>query len=212
VPGSSRSSIAAALAKAEPRLSRLIEIVGPPPARRALPVAERFEQLAVAILHQQLAGAAAATITARTRTALGGLGPEAILTVDDGALRACGVSGAKAAALRDLARQVEDGRVNLASLSRLSDAEVVETLSSVRGIGRWTAEMFLMGPLGRPDVWPVGDLGVRSGWALICTEPVRAAHELGEAAEHLRPWRSSVAWYCWQAVGLARSNGGSLPR
>ena len=208
----SRSRIATELEAADPRLARIIELIGPPPARRPLRVSQRFDHLAVAILHQQLAGAAAATLTARTRAALGALEPAAILSAEEGELRACGVSGAKAAALRDLAQRVDDGRLELSALGRRSDEVVIETLSDVRGIGRWTAEMFLMGPLGRHDVWPVGDLGVRSGWALIADEPTRRPRELKEEAEHLRPWRSSVAWYCWQAVELARSGGGSLPR
>jgi 3-methyladenine DNA glycosylase/8-oxoguanine DNA glycosylase len=204
--------IAQALRVEEPRLGGLIDLVGPPPNRRALPVAKRFDQLAVAILHQQLAGKAAATITARARDALGTLSPDAILTAKPTTLRACGVSGAKQAALEDLATKVTTKQVDLAALGRRSDAEVIDTLSSVRGIGRWTAEMFLMGPLGRHDVWPIGDLGVRAGWALIVDEPIRPPRELAEAVEHLRPWRSSVAWYCWQAVDVARQADGSLPR
>jgi 3-methyladenine DNA glycosylase/8-oxoguanine DNA glycosylase len=204
--------IALELSAAEPGMGAIIQLVGPPPARRALPVAMRFDQLAVAILHQQLAGRAAATITARVRDALGALSPEAILSVDAPTLRACGVSGAKQAALTDLATKVATGGVDLAALGRRSDIDVIAALTSVRGIGPWTAEMFLMGPLGRHDVWPVGDLGVRSGWALIRDEPVRPATELVDATEHLRPWRSSVAWYCWQAVDVARSNGGTIPR
>jgi 3-methyladenine DNA glycosylase/8-oxoguanine DNA glycosylase len=211
-PSPAALAVAAQLSGGDPRLAGVIELIGPPPTRRAIPVTRRFESLATAILHQQLAGKAAATITARSVAALGALAPEPILSSDEAALRACGVSGAKAAALRDLAAKVASGQLDLGALGRRSDDEVIEELVAVRGIGRWTAEMFLMGPLGRPDVWPVGDLGVRSGWALISGEPARPANELGGAADHLRPLRSSVAWYCWQAVDLARSNGGLLPR
>jgi 3-methyladenine DNA glycosylase/8-oxoguanine DNA glycosylase len=212
VPTLKPVEIAAALRAEEPRLGGLIELLGPPPSRRALPVAKRFDQLAVAILHQQLAGKAAATITARARAALGSLSPETILAADPTTLRSCGVSGAKQAALEDLATKVSAREVDLAALGRRSDDEVIDALSSIRGIGRWTAEMFLMGPLGRHDVWPIGDLGVRAGWALIVDEPIRPPRELAEVVEHLRPWRSSVAWYCWQAVDVARSTDGSIPR
>ena len=128
-------------------------------------------------------------------------------------LRSCGVSGAKEAALLDLAERVDDGRLSLATLGRLEDDAVIAQLVAVRGIGRWTAEMFLMGCLGRHDVWPVGDLGVRNGWALLTsaeTTPHPSAME--NAADHLRPWRSSVAWCCWRAVDVSRENGGVLPR
>ena len=209
----SRSLPAAELSAADPALARLIDIIGPPPARRPQRVADRFGSLARAILHQQLATQAAATITGRVRDAMGGsISSTGLLELDDGILRSCGVSGAKQAALMDLSNRVEDGRLDLHALGRLDDAEVVTQLSAVRGIGRWTAEMFLMGPLGRHNVWPVGDLGVRSGWGLLRrldAAPTPAALE--DAADHLVPWRSSVAWCCWRAVDLARENGGTLP-
>ena len=209
----SRSELAAAIAAADPAFTSLIDIVGPPPARRPLAVPQRFERLATAILHQQLAGAAAATITTRTRLALGGaITPDGLATIPDDELRACGVSGAKAAALKDLSRHVVEGHLDLGHLGKRSDDDVIASLVKVRGVGQWTAEMFLMGPLGRHDVWPVGDLGVRSGWALVRREPPKPPKQLLDAADALRPWRSSVAWYCWQAVDVARSNGGVLPR
>ena len=201
-----RSDLAHALCAAEPRLAWVIKEAGPPPARRAEPGARYFERLATAILHQQLAGAAAATITRRATESLGGhLSATAILQVDPELLRSSGVSGAKVAAVTDLARRVEEGTLDLASLRRKSDDDAVAALVEVRGIGVWTAQMFLMGPLGRPDVWPVGDLGVRHGWALLMDEPVSDASRLRGAADHLAPWRSSVAWYCWQAVDRTRA-------
>ena len=209
-----RQHVAAELAAADPAIASLLEIVGPPPVRRPQPVAERFGTLARAILHQQLATKAAATITSRVAEALGGaITPPGLLGIDAGVLRGCGVSGAKEAALRDLALHVADGRLSLTHLGRLDDQAVIDQLIAVRGIGRWTAEMFLMGPLGRHDIWPVGDLGVRNGWGLLTrstTTPSPAAME--EAADHLRPWRSSVAWCCWRAVDVSRENGGVLPR
>ena len=214
MPRTSPSAIADDLRASEPRLGRVIELVGLPPARRAIPVAQRFERLSVAILHQQLAGAAAATITRRVIDVLGGsISPEGIVGASTVTLRSCGVSEAKDRALRDLAMRVLDGRLVLSSLGRRSDHAVVAELSAVRGIGRWTAEMFLMGPLGRHDIWPVGDLGVRNGWAIIAElDAVPDAASLEEVADHVRPWRSTLAWYCWQAVDVARSNGGLLPR
>ena len=209
-----RSTIAAELSAADPAFGPLLAVIGPPPARRPQPVADRFGTLARAILHQQLATKAAATITARVREAVGGtISPDGLLGLDEGILRGCGVSGAKQAALLDLAARVDDGRLALDALGRLDDDEVVAQLSGVRGIGRWTAEMFLMGPLGRHDVWPVGDLGVRSGWSLLQQLPTTATPSAMEgAADHLRPWRSSVAWCCWRAIDLSRENGGVLPR
>ena len=211
---STRAQIATSLANADPALAALLEIVGPPPLRRPQPVSERFATMARAILHQQLATKAAATITGRVTDALGGaITPEGLLATEPGVLRSCGVSGAKEAALLDLAMRVEDGRLSLGTLGRLDDADVIDQLVAVRGIGRWTAEMFLMGPLGRPDVWPVGDLGVRNGWALLTEAPSPPTPgDMEDAADHLKPWRSSVAWCCWRAVDVARENGGVLPR
>ena len=208
------SEIADFLSSQDPRLASLITIVGPPPLRRAIPTSQRFERLATAILHQQLAGAAAATITQRVVTALGGaITPEVLLATPEGVLRSCGVSGAKEAALRDLALHVDDGRLRLEKASQLDDADVIAQLSAVRGIGRWTAEMFLMGPLGRHDVWPTGDLGVRTGFRLITNKrndiTPKGLESLGDP---FRPYRSALAWYCWQAVDVARANGGRLPK
>lgn len=206
------SKIADELSAADPALGRLLEQIGPPPRRRPIPVAERFDSLCRAILHQQLATKAAATITERTRSLAGGaFSPAALLDLDVERLRSAGVSGAKAASLHDLARRCDEGAVDLGRLSRLDDDAVIEQLVAVRGIGRWTAEMFLMGPLGRPDVWPVGDLGVRSGWALIRRRPRQEPKDIVSAADHLRPHRSSVAWACWRAVDLAAASGGRLP-
>jgi DNA-3-methyladenine glycosylase II len=97
-------------------------------------------------------------------------------------------------------------------MARRNDDDVISELSEVRGIGRWTAEMFLMGPLGRHDIWPTGDLGVRNGWALIRRSPTPVTPKILEGmGDPYRPYRSSVAWYCWRAVDVARQNGGILP-
>lgn len=208
-----RTDIAKALREAEPKLAWIIDDAGLPPARRREPQAAHFERLATAILHQQLGGPAATTITRRATLALGGtLSAEAVLEADPGLLRSSGVSGAKVAALTDLSQRVAEGRLNLASLGKAHDDQAIAALVEVRGIGVWTAQMFLMHALGRHDVWPVGDLGVRQGWALLMHQPVSEPAKLTSAADHLAPWRSSVAWYCWQAVDLTRAKARALPQ
>jgi 3-methyladenine DNA glycosylase/8-oxoguanine DNA glycosylase len=169
----------------------------------------RFESLARSIVFQQLAGNAATAIHRRLVEGLGGeVTPEAILACGPEGLRAFGLSGAKAAALTDLASKVADGKVSFARIGRLSDAEVVEHLVQVRGVGPWTAEMFLMFTLRRPDVWPTGDYGVRAGyaaaWGLAAMPSPRELEALGE---RFRPHRSLVAWYCWRAAEDRRSDG-----
>lgn len=189
-----------ALAAADPRMAALIERVGPPDLRE--PRASAFEALARSVVFQQLAGAAASTIWGRFRALVPGtLTPEKVLALDEAALRGAGLSGSKAAAIRDLAVKASDGSVGLRGLWRLSDEEVVEQLVTVRGIGPWTAQMFLMFQLRRPDVWPTGDLGVRKGYALIFElEDMPSPDELQSAGERFRPHRSVAAWYCWRAV------------
>ena len=130
--------------------------------------------------------------------------------VPDEALRAAGLSANKLASLRDLSAKVMDGTVKLTRLSRLSDEEIIAELVTVRGIGRWTAEMFLMFELRRLDVWPVDDLGIRQGYGLAWSlEPPPTARELAPLGERFRPYRSIVARYCWEAVHLYR--GGTDP-
>jgi DNA-3-methyladenine glycosylase II len=192
----------------DPVLTGLIERHGPPPPRRRVPATRRFADLARAIVYQQLAGKAAASIHARFVLALAGaVTPEAVLATPPALLLAAGLSGAKAASIRDLADKVTSGVVELDRIGRLTDDQVVERLTQVRGIGPWTAQMFLMNTLGRLDVWPVGDYGVRAGfgraWGLA---EIPTPKELLELGEPFRPYRSLVAWYCWRAVddqGLA---------
>ena len=155
---------------------------------------------------QQLAGAAARAIHGRLIAALGGapVSPEAVLATNPETMRAAGLSANKLAAIIDLAAKFVDGTVPTHDLAKLSDAEIVARLVTVRGVGRWTAEMFLLFQLRRPDVWPVDDLGVRNGWARIheMTAPPtpKALELLGDA---FRPYRSTAAWYCWRAVAPA---------
>jgi DNA-3-methyladenine glycosylase II len=199
------------LAERDPVIARLVAEAGPP----SFPVAKEshFGTLVRAITYQQLAGNAARAIHGRLLAALGDeVEPERLLSLPDESLRAVGLSRAKVASLRDLSAKVLDGTVLLEprQLAHLSDAEIADRLSSVRGIGRWTAEMFLMFQLRRLDVWPTGDLGVRRGYGLAWNVPTPTAKELDLLGEPYHPYRSIVAWYCWRAVELvAASKGGS---
>ena len=193
------------VARRDPALAVVIERAGPPRLRTADPDGP-FGALVRAIVYQQLAGRAAAAIHGRVRALVDGpLTPEALLAVPEEALRAAGLSAAKTASVRDLALRAVGGDVALDRLRRLSDEEIVTRLSAVRGIGRWTAEMFLIFELRRLDVWPTGDLGVREGWRLahgLEAQPTPA--QLALLGEPLKPVRSVAAWYCWQAVHIAR--------
>ena len=192
----------AALTRRDPQLRALVRVVGPCTMGWDRTRRPHFAELARMICYQQLAGAAARTIHGRFEALFDGHPtPEAVLATPDTALRAAGLSAAKAASIRDLAVRVDAGEVKLARMGRLPDDEVVRELTLVRGIGRWTAEMFLMFQLGRPDVWPVDDLGVRKGFSLIYGLPeMPRARDLDPLGEPFRPYRSVVAWYCWRAV------------
>ena len=188
------------LAGRDPVMARLVATHRPCRLAGRRTGTSRFEQLAEAIAYQQLAGRAAAAIWARVVTAVGEpFTPEAVLAAGPGALRAAGFSAAKTASLLDLAARVADGSVRLARIGRLSDEEVVAELSRVRGIGRWTAEMFLIFTLHRLDVWPTTDLGVRVGYARAygLAEPPPPA-ELAGLGDVYRPYRTVAAWYCWR--------------
>jgi DNA-3-methyladenine glycosylase II len=192
------------LAARDPVLARLVETVGPCTIGRGRPARTHFAELARMVCYQQLAGAAARTIHGRFEALFSGPPtPEAVLALPDSALRGAGLSAAKAAAIRDLAARVDAGEVRLSGIGRLDDEEVVRQLVTVRGIGRWTAEMFLMFQLRRLDVWPVDDLGVRKGYARIAgITPMPSARELRPLGDRFRPYRSVAAWYCWRAVDV----------
>jgi DNA-3-methyladenine glycosylase II len=163
---------------------------------------EPFVYLTRAIIYQQLATAAARAIHGRFVAALGGeVTPAKVLRAREETLRGAGLSAAKLAAIRDLATKVRADEVELADLDAQPDEEVVRRLTLVRGIGPWTAHMYLMFRMHRPDVWPVGDLGVRAGYAKI--HGLRAhptQKDLEPLGEPYRPWRSAAAWYCWRAL------------
>lgn len=188
------------LATAEPMAAALLARHGLPRTRRPTPGPRRFEALARAIVHQQLAGSAAAAIWGRTVDAVGGVvTPAAVLATPVADLRAAGLSGAKVAAVVDLAAHVAEGSVRLERIGRRDDGEVVEHLTVVRGIGPWTAQMFLLFDLGRPDVWPTGDLGVRVGFGRAAgLEDAPSPTELEELGRPFAPYRSVMAWWCWR--------------
>ena len=199
----SHAEAARILAGRDTVIARLMAAAGPPRLRRGTD--SHFAALVRAIVYQQLAGGAASAIHGRLVAALDGdPRPEAIAGLSDVALRACGLSANKAASLHDLSARVLEGRVVLSTtgLRRESDAEVVARLSAVRGIGRWTAEMFLLFQLRRLDVWPTTDLGVRHGFGLAWGLPMPTPRELEPRGDVYRPYRSVVAWYCWRAVEL----------
>lgn len=163
-----------------------------------------FGALVRAVCYQQLAGAAASTIHGRFVAVYQGQPtPAAVMATDDEVLRGVGLSRAKVASIKDLAARALDGRTKLSGWSALTDQQITDHLCTVRGIGPWTAQMFLMFQLGRPDVWPVGDLGVRVGFSRIqgLVATVTPA-ELTTAGERYRPFRTAAAWYCWRAVDV----------
>lgn len=197
------------LRAADPVLARLIDSVGPFRMRIAQ-TPDLFVALVEAIVYQQLTGKAAATIFARVRALFprGHAGPtaEQILRVSDEALRAAGLSRAKVLALRDLAQRAMDGAIpTLAEAHRLDNEALIERLTAVRGIGRWTVEMLLMFRLGRPDVLPAGDYAIRKAFAAAYrkrTLPTR--RDLDQAGARWRPYRTVASWYLWRAVEQAK--------
>jgi DNA-3-methyladenine glycosylase II len=190
----------------DPVLADLVARVGPISHRPRDPDGP-FGALVRAIVFQQLAGAAAQAIYGRLRAAAGEhLTPESLNALPDETLRSAGLSGNKLASLRDLSAKVLDGTVVLSRTSRLSDDKLVARLVTVRGVGRWTAEMYLMFQLRRLDVWPVDDLGVRQGYGLAFgLDPPPTAKQLEPLGDPFRPYRSIVVRYCWAAVPLFRA-------
>lgn len=190
--------------RADPAFGPVVEKVGPIQLRPRR--GDPFQSIAAAIIHQQLAGAAARTIHQRflDRFESRPVTPDAVLELPEPELRAAGLSAAKASAIRSLAEHATRGDLGLDRLDRLDDAEVAERLTAVRGIGPWTVQMFLMFDLRRPDVWPVGDLGVRKGLGLVLglVDPP-SPQETELIGTGYRPWRSAVAWYCWRAIDTA---------
>ena len=208
------------LAAADPKLARLIDRAGPYTLK--LPAQQSpFEALLRSILYQQLHGKAAAAIHAKLLTSfepVSGLGThptaQQVLDCPNEQLRAAGLSHNKALAVRDLAAKTVDGTVpSLARIRRMPDQDIIDHLTQVRGIGRWTVEMFLMFRLGRPDVLPVSDYGVRKGFALtfeglkpdakVTPDLLARPEAMERRARRWQPWRSVASWYLWRACDLA---------
>ena len=199
------------LTASHPRMAELISRsrryeIAPTPGVRP------FDALAESIAYQQLSGKAAATIWGRVRALYPRrkyLNPKSILKTPDETLRAAGLSRSKVAALKDLAAKTIDGTVPPASaLARMSDEEIIARLVSVRGIGRWTVEMLLLFDLGRSDVWPVHDYGVRKGFAkTFGRRKLPTPKQLMKLGEKWRPYRSVAAWYFWRALDDRNDEG-----
>jgi O-6-methylguanine DNA methyltransferase len=193
------------LRASDPVLAQVIDTIGPF-GMQLRPAPSVFAALAEAIVYQQLNGRAAATIFARVSALFprGGPTAERILRTSDERLRGAGLSRSKLLALRDLAQKAEDGSIpTLAEIRRMPDETIVERLSEVRGIGRWTAEMFLMFRLGRPDVLPVDDYGVRKGFAIVYDRELPSPKELAAYGIRWKPYRTVGSWYLWRAVERA---------
>jgi len=189
------------LARRDRVLARMVRVHGVPELRRRRRRAH-FAELARMVCYQQLAGRAAAAIHGRFEALFDGKPtPEAVLAMPFEQLRSAGLSNAKATSIVDLAEKVDAGEVALDRVARLPDEEVVRELVLVRGIGEWTAHMFLMFQLGRLDVWPTLDFGVRNGFArMYRLDEMPTPKQLGPEGDRFRPYRSLVAWYCWRAV------------
>ncbi len=192
------------LAGTDPRFAALIQRARPFDLV-AKPLVSPFDSLAESIAYQQLSGKAAATIFGRVRALYGRrkrLDPKLVLATPDEKLRACGLSGSKTVALKDLAAKTLDGTVPTArALARMSDEEIIERLTQVRGIGRWTVEMLLLFELGRLDVWPVADYGVQKGFVkTFGRRKLPTQKEFLKIGQKWRPYRSVAAWYFWRAL------------
>ncbi len=192
------------LAATDPRFAALIARARPYDVA-AQPLVRPFHSLAESIAYQQLSGKAAATIFGRVRALYPGrkwLDPKLVLATSDEKLRGCGLSGSKTAALKDLAAKALDGTVPSGRmLARMKDEEIIERLTTVRGIGRWTVEMLLIFELGRLDVWPVADYGVQKGFAkTFGRKKLPTTKQFARIGEKWRPYRSVAAWYFWRAL------------
>jgi 3-methyladenine DNA glycosylase/8-oxoguanine DNA glycosylase len=202
-----------ALAAADPALGKHIAKVGP--LRLTLKASEgTFAALAESIVYQQLSGRAAATIFGRVRGTMPGgvLDPARLLATSDQALRGAGLSGAKLASLRDLAARAVKGEIpTVTQLERMEDEAIVERLTAVRGVGRWTVEMLLIFRLGRPDVLPLADHGIKKGFAQVFprakprAEALPTVATLAARGERWRPFRSVASWYLWRALDAKTS-------
>ncbi len=197
----SMKSIQAYLGTQDPRLGRFLDGAPIYPVAKQPAHNSHFETIVFAVIGQQLSGKAADTITHRLITKTGSpVKPRKILKLGHEQLREVGLSNAKARTILELSQAIVGG-FNLENVDQLPDEQVLAELTQFWGIGRWTVEMFMMFRLGRLDIWPIGDLGVRKGWAIIQGLPETPTEkEVIGVTDHLRPYRSVVAWHCWRAL------------
>lgn len=187
----------------------LVDRIGAPTLRIEA-LGDPYAALLRSIVYQQLTGKAAATILGRVCALFDSTEPprpEQVLAATTERLRSAGLSGAKTAAVQDLARKAADGEIpSYRSLARMDDEAIIERLTTVRGIGRWSVEMLLIFRMGRPDVWPIGDYAVRKSYAGLAGLPeLPTPKALHEAGERWRPFRSAAAWYLWRALDVPPS-------
>lgn len=159
-----------------------------------------FEDLVDAICSQQLSGKAAKTIFGRVKNFLGEITPENVADADPLKLRGCGLSNAKVSYIKDLAEKVRSKAVLIDSLNKFPDDEVIEALVMVKGIGRWTAEMFLMFSLGRPDIFPIDDLGIKKGFEKVVGKRLEGKKLSDFAETRWKPYRTVASWYLWRSL------------
>lgn len=194
------------IAALDRRFTEVVSTFAHSPIGITRPRTSNFESLARSILSQQLSTKAARTISSRVAAAAGGrLSPEGIGRLSITKLRQAGCSNTKARSLLELAEATNSGYLKLRGLNQMSDQEIEKKLLPLHGIGKWTIEMFLMFQLGRQDVWPVGDLGVRRGWEKIhrLSDEI-SLDELTDKGSKFTPYRSHLAWYCWRAHDIYR--------
>ena len=206
---------ARAFLAADPILGRGVARVGP---LRLMIAKDRepYEALVRAIAHQQVHGRAAEATLGRFVALVPHLpfpSPEAVLGLPEGSLRGCGFSGAKSAAILDIAREAASGWIpTRRAAARMTDAALIERLVALRGVGRWTVEMLLIFTLGRRDVLPVDDFGVREGYRVLAgLDAQPKPKELARIGEAWAPYRSAAAWYLWRAADLGKAGGFKVP-
>lgn len=159
-----------------------------------------FEDLVDAICSQQLSGKAAKTIFGRVKNLLIKVTPENIISKTDQELRDCGLSWQKVSYVKDLANKTANGELHIKKLDKLDDEEIIKELVSVKGIGRWTAEMFLMFALGRPDVFPIDDLGIKKGFEKVTGKKWDKIKSAKFAEKNWKPYRTVASWYLWRSL------------
>lgn len=191
-----------ALAKQDPQFRKALKTFGMPVSRRQPP---GFSTLARIVVDQQISTKAAAAIWKRMKATVKTVNPSSILSTPDANLRAAGLSASKVKTLKALALSISEGEVSFRKFNRQSDEEIKTRLTAIWGIGDWTAEIYLMFGMGRPDVWPTGDLALRTGWQALTQSDNRIeALKLAAIAEHWQPHRSTAAVMLWHVVGMTR--------